>query len=103
MGYEERNKEIERKTLMAYAERMLGDPVPFGSRDTGCPKCGRSKQERRCNYCPGYQPLLEMDQPCKRNGEHLHINCECGFSWIEWCKDDTNVPSDMTAGLILPG
>jgi len=93
MGHEERAREVQNNMIRAAMERMMGDPVPFGTYDDGCPKCGTPKRIgesqilHKPNFCFGEQKLIE-DLPCKIRGEHHHTVCAvCNHVWLQRCKD----------------
>jgi hypothetical protein len=87
MGNQERARTVQQNIIRAAAERMIGDPIPFGGNDEGCPKCGAGKEYHKPNYCFGEQKLIE-DLPCKIPGEHLHTVCNmCNHMWLQRCKD----------------
>jgi len=87
MGLEQRSREVQLAQRRALIERTMGDPVPFGTYDDGCVKCGTPKAGHKPNYCFGDQPLID-DLPCRVVGEHLHVACTiCGFVWLERCRD----------------
>jgi hypothetical protein len=87
MGAEEKARLTQNLITRAAMERMLGDPRPFGTYDSGCPKCGSTKDYHKPNYCFGEQKLIE-ELPCKIFGEHLHTVCTvCNHVWLQRCRD----------------
>ena len=78
---------IQNNVTRAAMERMIGDPIPFGAYDAGCPKCNSRKEYHKPNYCFGAQNLIP-ELPCQITGEHLHMQCNvCSHVWLQRCKD----------------
>lgn len=52
---------------------------------TKCIKCGSYNIKQ--HFCEGKIPGHIHCDCCKKEGEHLHLICECGYEWIENCQD----------------
>ena len=52
-----------------------------------CPKCGATGLRVEFNRGKGSHLVSRGATHCEVVGEHLHIECSCGYRWVKDCLD----------------